>query len=284
MGKLSSNISVDKTVEIILDGCADYVYHIDNHLNRNKAINAHKSVELFQKDLTDYLKQKTNMPWEVEKGQSKIAVKDSVDVFCDYGDSTWILEIDALRHDQIAAKFLSRIALWGDNKKPVNYVAILYPRSGSDSKNVAIKYLHYMHVVAERFNAKVSGIIFEKVNNSFNVELYEPSKHPIFDIVAAGKNPARVVSMTKALEAVVKNNLNNSQLIASLQGKKIIKNDSGSRAKPIVINGVDLFLETQWRRHGTQSNWDDFVEVCKRNGIKISEAPSKVKTVCLVKE
>ena len=80
MGKSSSNISVDKTVEIILDGCADYVYHIDNHLNRNKAINAHKSVELFQEDLTKYLKQKTNMPWEVEKGQSKIAVKDSVDV------------------------------------------------------------------------------------------------------------------------------------------------------------------------------------------------------------
>ena len=106
----------------------------------------HAWVSEFQKKLQENLSSgKNGYTWETECPPSN-SVHDRIDV-CGVpkgspkGTPKWIIEIDATRADQIAKKFVSRLALCGLGES-INYVAIMYPDT-ANGKAECEKYLRY---------------------------------------------------------------------------------------------------------------------------------------------
>lgn len=112
----------------------------------------HKWVSKFQKNLLDNLKSaKNGYEWKTEYNLPEYSVNDRIDV-CGLHDGypKWIIEIDATRADQIAKKFVSRLALCG-LKGSINYVAIMYPDT-ANGKAECEKYLRYCSVIIKKIN------------------------------------------------------------------------------------------------------------------------------------
>lgn len=112
-------------------------------------------VDNFRNGILGYLNNLQSDVWEREHQGNTSKTGDSVDIFWSdkgEGGKDWIIELDATRADQVAKKFVSRLALWG-LEKSIQYVAILYPNTQKGSSECA-KYLRYFEKIIEKINNK----------------------------------------------------------------------------------------------------------------------------------
>lgn len=99
-----------------------------------------KYIRAFQSKLASHLKEYTGYKWETEKSAS-FDKKVSIDIYGEVNDYRVIIEIDTIRADQIAKKFVSRAALCID--QPLIYVILLYPGTESMNKEECLSYMSY---------------------------------------------------------------------------------------------------------------------------------------------
>jgi len=258
----------------------------------------HQYVEAFQDALKDCLNTKCSgtFKWSAEYKDPSRIENDSIDIYGEPktgDDSEWIIEIDATRSDQVAKKMLSRFALWGFSKKPVTYIAILYPDT-SEGRNPSKKYIRYGNSILKKINknSRVIGIILGKdikkrtpssTNSAYIVddeyiEIYDPNNKLCFDIQYKSANLRCVKGMDGcAQNAIVMYGRNKptttyADLITAF-GKYIATNSGPSRYSPtrLSLSGNLVYTYTQFRRYG---NWLSFVSLCKKLKINIDELSS----------
>ena len=260
-------------IDILCEAIFNNLNHLCNHLKRRN-LNDHSFVESFQDGLCLYLKKMTkNYKWETEKEIKGRLEKDSIDIFGQSsGNPNWIIEIDATRADQVAKKFLSRLALLGLNN-PINYVALLYPDT-QDGKKSCEKYLRYAADILKKTSNKSTLVGIFVDPNSTEIEVVEFGKGSDHFLV---NGKIICSSMNSAAAAAIKLYIKNRPKIAfsALKenwGKFVASNRGPSRYKDIKIQTKDhisVFTYTQFRQYGFASYWYDFVRLCKKNKINI---------------
>jgi len=234
----------------------------------------HSLVEEFQKNIADILNQiSPDYSWEIEHKPSRRSEGDSIDIF-GYSRKlpSWIIEIDAYRADQVAKKLLSRVALWG-LKDSIEYVAILYPNTQNGKKECE-KFLRYGDNILHKLNSKsnITGIFVEPANNTIEVLSFRESCH--FDV-----NGKEYASMTNAVAGSIKEYLEKHENISfaelkNVWGKFVSDCRGASRYKDIKqtsSDGYPIYTFTQFRQYGLCSYWDDFVKLCKAEGIIVTQ-------------
>ena len=237
----------------------------------------HKKVEAFQKrikkELNKFKKSSKDYWWAIEQKCPGRLEKDSIDILgraC-YRPK-WIIEIDATRTDQVSQKLLSRLTLWG-KKNPIQYVAILYPDAHNRGQSACEKYLRYGNEIIKELNDKssVTGIFVFPDEDAVEVVDFKGRSHFMVDGKECGSmNDA-------AAEAVsvfcTKHPVSYKDLTECWE-KFVDKEYGKSRYKGIGISttdGIPIFTYSQFREHGECSYWNDFVKLCKKNGIKVTK-------------
>lgn len=123
--------------------------HLDEFQYDNKK---HQDISVLQLDISDYLNVKfKKFKWDIEYKPSD-SYKDSIDIIglSDTTNIKVIIELDAHRADQVAKKYLSRLALSiSDN---IVYLALCYPGTKSMSKNECLKYFEYCNIIASNLS------------------------------------------------------------------------------------------------------------------------------------
>lgn len=209
-----------KMIDNICSASLQAVNHIINHLKRGKT-GDHSNVDLFQASVCQLLNGCNNRySWACEqKGPSKTG--DRIDILGtpnSKGDNKWVIEIDATRHDQLATKFVSRMAIMSLNK-PINYVALLYPGPDSiraNSKSMCEKYVFFANLIANKLGSRVYGIYIDvNVGKNKNedkkeedaiknpqIELWDFNKNN-FEITKDGTTLESAKSMNKCAQKVI---------------------------------------------------------------------------------
>lgn len=306
-------------VRDIYDAVCKNVQHVVNHMDRDKTIdkNDHSNIDKFQRAICKELNKTSNCvydseqeckncknSWVCEYSASGI-YKDSIDIYGDLKDKNGgkrpcIIEIDAVRHDQIAAKFVSRVALCG-LEGPIDYVAILYDSSQDSGRQSAEKFIRYMYSVLKKINkdSALIGIFVhvegEKDNHVVNVEIWdclqqeyrikiiEYNNETNNDI---NSNKGTYDSMAKCAKEAVKYYMEKHKKAIFEDIKKVFKKNNrssyvfdhyrkGLRTKKIekatTSDEKEVYVDSQFRSTGNQTNWLKFVKICKNNKITIEE-------------
>src|SRR5690554_2080032 len=124
--------------------CSDYFSsHLGQPQNIQKGIVANFQKALF-KGLQDGI---PSLSWAMEYAPSK-SQKDSIDIYGESEDFVVAIELDKNRADQVAKKFVSRIALMPDKK--VYFLSLCYPGTERMNLNECVKYFGYCSNLAER--------------------------------------------------------------------------------------------------------------------------------------
>lgn len=116
---------------------------------RRKARHKKTDVSLLHKNMYEYLKETVmDIEWKCEYEKCESGHKDKVDIFGEYtkGDVKVIIELDGVRADQIAKKFLSRNALFIDDN--IIYISLCYPCT-QGNPNECLKYFGYCKIISE---------------------------------------------------------------------------------------------------------------------------------------
>lgn len=147
---LESIISAIESVD-----CKEY---FSNHLGQSQS-DQKVIVSRFQSAICDALV--ANIPsakWELEYCPSK-SNRDSIDIFGSTASSVVAIELDKHRADQVAKKFVSRVAILPETK--VYYISLCYPGTANMSKPEAIKYFGFCSNLANRMNNVYAGFTVE---------------------------------------------------------------------------------------------------------------------------
>ena len=258
---------------------------LKKYYKKNNKADKTKCIIKFQRKICRYLKVNyKNYTWGIEIKPSGGEEKDSIDIKGTPPPKKkylpCIIEIDACREDQVAAKFLSRLALWGLDK-PIIYVALLYYNSRK-SKNMVKKYIRFATKIMEKINEKsiVVGLYYDVNNASNEVEVWDYNKKghyfkttfKITDKKGTHIRNTMIDCASKAIELYIQNNSKKTyDDIKAIFGKFINNNEAGSRYKKTTTDKIDIYSYTQFRRFGKQANWPDFVRICNKRRIKIEE-------------
>ncbi|WP_442765419.1 hypothetical protein [Sulfurospirillum cavolei] len=114
-------------------------------------------VKKFQKDLFSILREKiVDVRWELEY-QPKSARRDAIDIYGKTEGFIIIIELDKHRADQVAKKFISRSALFANEK--IFYISLCYPGTEKMSKPETIKYFEYCQILSEKIGHHYAGFI-----------------------------------------------------------------------------------------------------------------------------
>lgn len=236
--------------------------------------NDHSFIEQFQDGITRSLQEMdSKYSWKTEH-RFDGSIKDSVDIFgSKRGDKDWIIEIDATRADQVAKKFVSRLALGGLSHSIV-YVAVLY-KSTQEDPSQSKKFLYYQNLIAKKIS-KESEVLGIYVDCHGDIELWNfDFKHNPINFEVNQKN---VVGMTRCCEYVVTEFIKTHKSItfaklSEIFGKFVSDNVGGSRYNKTnqILNGKVVHTYTQFRGIGKGSNWDEFVNLCKKIKVSINE-------------
>lgn len=134
--------------------------HFSSHLGQPQ--NAQKVIVTnFQRSLCQKLKDRVpGLGWKMEYAPSKNQ-KDSIDIYGESEDFVVAIELDKNRADQVAKKFVSRIALL-PNKK-VYFLSICYPGTEKMNLNECVKYFGYCSNLAERMSGVYAGLVIGKI-------------------------------------------------------------------------------------------------------------------------
>lgn len=256
--------------------------YIIDHLNR-QIKNDHSNIENFQKGVCKKISESklfSSSKWEIELSSKHRKEKDSIDIFGDDKEAIYIIEIDAARGDQVAKKFLSRIALWGLNPdKPITYIALLYPWTQKQGKPECEKFVRFSNDILKKINkdSSVIGIYVdcdkEKIKG---IELWDYNLSSRF--VVKDKNSSKYcLGMTECAKEAVKMFIQNYtpkdyDKLKAVFGRFVNNKVGKSRYAPLGVNlnYEPVHVYTQWREYGNQSlYWSEFVDICKQQGIII---------------
>lgn len=256
--------------------------YIIDHLNR-QIKNDHSNIENFQKGVCKKISESklfSSSKWEIELSSKHRKEKDSIDIFGDDKEAIYIIEIDAARGDQVAKKFLSRIALWGLNPdKPITYIALLYPWTQKQGKPECEKFVRFSNDILKKINkdSSVIGIYVdcdkEKIKG---IELWDYNLSSRF--VVKDKNSSKYcLGMTECAKEAVKMFIQNYtpkdyDKLKAVFGRFVNNKVGKSRYARLGVNLDNelVHVYTQWREYGNQSlYWSEFVDICKQQGIII---------------
>lgn len=135
--------------------CNEY---FSNHLAQSQS--DQKAIVIrFQNAICSALKANvSSTKWGLEYCPSK-SNRDSIDIFGSNESSVVAIELDKHRADQVAKKFVSRVAILPETK--VYYISLCYPGTANMSKPEVIKYFGYCANLAKRMNNVYAGFTVE---------------------------------------------------------------------------------------------------------------------------
>jgi hypothetical protein len=118
-----------------------------------------KIVISFQNRLLKLLKELIpEINWFIEHCPSS-ENKDSIDIFGEGGEFVVVIELDKNRADQVAKKFVSRVALLPN--KSFYYISLCYPGTERMNRAECIKYFKYCSILAVRMKNHYAGFIIQ---------------------------------------------------------------------------------------------------------------------------
>lgn len=88
-------------------------------------------------------------------------LKDSIDIYGESEDFVVAIELDKNRADQVAKKFVSRVALLPDEK--VYFLSICYPGTKRMNLNECVKYFGYCSNLAKRMSGVYAGLVIGEI-------------------------------------------------------------------------------------------------------------------------
>lgn len=137
--------------------CVSYFSdHLGKTQKEQKAI-----VALFQRELRNELFMGVlGVEWFIEFMPSDLTM-DSVDIYGVGNGFVVVIELDKNRADQVAKKFVSRMAIIPNTK--VYYISICYPGTKSMSKTECIKYFGYCANLSKRMGNEYLGFTIESI-------------------------------------------------------------------------------------------------------------------------
>lgn len=149
---------LNSMLDVITDlDCRD---HFSSHLGEpqhvQRAIVANFQKSVFQK-LQDSI---PSLSWTMEYTPSK-SQKDSIDIYGESEEFVVAIELDKNRADQVAKKFVSRIALLPDKK--VYFLSLCYPGTAGMNLNECVKYFGYCANLAKRMSGVYAGLVIGKI-------------------------------------------------------------------------------------------------------------------------
>ena len=118
-----------------------------------------KIVGCFQKQVYAQLESAISViKWTMEY-RSCCNSKDSIDIFGEGADYAVVIELDKHRADQVAKKFVSRLASIKSN--PLFFISLCYPGTPAMNKSECVKYFGYCATLASRMGNHYAGFIIE---------------------------------------------------------------------------------------------------------------------------
>lgn len=265
-----------------------------------------KMVSKFQKELTKTLNNMSyDSSWFEEVITQGAKYKDRIDVFGASGknskrikpyknsynlcerisDNDWIVEIDAQRSDQVAKKFLSRLALTCLTNKDITYVAVLYNRK-NNNRIECLKFGDFAFHILKSLNKKNNFymILVDSQSSTPKVEVFDFSKRPGYTISFKGEILKKGLNMVEAAKEAVKIFLSIYNMtypdLKKVFNHFIADEVGKSRYRKIGMKCIDkkeIFIYSQWRNNfGERDNWVDFVNLCSNYGIKIKFDPDSL--------
>ncbi len=117
-------------------------------------------VSRFQGALVDHLRSAFEaIEWEQEHCPNP-ATRDSIDIFGITADRLIAIELDKNRADQVAKKFVSRMAAL-PSTVPVYFLSVCYPGTDRMNKAECVKYFGYCKTLALRMGSHYAGLIIQ---------------------------------------------------------------------------------------------------------------------------
>ncbi|UCZ56032.1 hypothetical protein LGV61_09895 [Desulfurispirillum indicum] len=149
---------LNSILNVITDvDCRDYFSsHLGEPQHVQKAIVANFQKSVFQR-LQDSI---PSLSWMMEYTPSK-SQKDSIDIYGESEAFVVAIELDKNRADQVAKKFVSRIALLPDKK--VYFLSLCYPGTAGMNLNECVKYFGYCANLAKRMSGVYAGLVIGKI-------------------------------------------------------------------------------------------------------------------------
>jgi len=283
--KSMQGVNIDQLVAQICEAALSNKQYLFAHFKRESSKD-HTYIESFQKAICNCLNnnskvQSNYQSWEIEVKPNGRIEKDSVDIMGNpkSGNQRCIIEIDACRNDQVSAKFLSRLTLWGLNQ-PIIYVALLYSRP--QQNNLCEKNVFYANTVLKKINkdSVAVGIYIDvdKDNNFGCAKIWDYNKNGKY-VVNTKKGSIECNGMTKCATAAIREyvNAHHNNTYKDLQaifGKYINDQEGKLRYKDTNLkssDGIPVYSYSDFRGKGPRSiDWHIFTGICSRNGINIS--------------
>jgi hypothetical protein len=136
----------------------DCSHHFSEHLGKSQQ--EQKSiVESFQNFTKSILESKMpEVRWSSEYLHNH-NIRDSIDIFGQGHDFMVVIELDKHRADQVAKKFVSRIAIL--SPATIYFISLCYPGTVRMNKSECTKYFGYCAILANRIGVHYAGLIIE---------------------------------------------------------------------------------------------------------------------------
>lgn len=250
------------------------ICHLSAHLSRQDT-NYHKNIEYFQDEILKFLQKKYGYQyWAKEQKVPGQIVKDSIDILGDLKGRKCIIEIDTLRHDQLSPKFVSRVALCG-LEKPIDYVAILYRSTQKSGRNNSEKFIRYMYSMLKAINKESTliGIFVDDTTGIAEVWDCEKAMYSVNGRICKNMNACAKEAITQYVEKHNKLTYDKLYKIFEQGRTSYISDHKGpsryNDIKKTTIDNKPIFVYSQFRLNGCQSNWYRFVELCSKLKINI---------------
>lgn len=134
--------------------CSEF---FQNHIGQSQSAQ-NEIVKRFQELVLSNLKiTLNNIDWKIEH-RPNTTVRDSIDIFGEGDEYVVVIELDKTRADQVAKKFVSRIALLHTRK--IYFLSLCYPGTENMNHLECVKYIKYCSVLAVRIkNIHYAGFI-----------------------------------------------------------------------------------------------------------------------------
>ena len=286
--KTSSNsmqsTNIDQLITQISKAALGNKQYLFAHFKRTNSKD-HTNIESFQKAICNCLNnnpivQSNYQSWKIEVKPNGRIEKDSVDIMGNpkSGNYRCIIEIDACRNDQVSAKFLSRLTLWGLNQ-PIIYVALLYSRP--QQNNLCEKNVFYANTVLKKINNNSIAVgIYIDVDinsNSGCAKIWDYNKNGKY-IVKTKQSTNPCNGMAKCATAAIREYVNAHQNktykdLQNIFGKYINDQVGKLRYKDtgmLSSDKIPIFSYSDFRGKGPRSiDWHIFTGKCSKNGINI---------------
>ena len=137
-----------------IDGKAFFSSHIGSSPPEQKTV-----VSLFQYALLDKLQKEVKSFKWVQEFSPSSSQKDKIDIYGEYNNTCVAIELDKNRADQVAKKFVSRVALLSN--KDLYYISLCYPGTEKMNLNECIKYFEYCEIISNKMSVSYAGLAMQ---------------------------------------------------------------------------------------------------------------------------